>query len=199
MDDLLVVGGGPVGLATALHAARAGLTVSVLERRVGPVDKACGEGLMPAAVADLHDLGVAEELMRGGMPITGITYVSGHRQVTAPFSGGEGLGVRRTHLASVLAAAVARAGISVHHGTAVEVLPESRRVGVVEADGRARFARHVVAADGLHSPVRHLLGLDARPPRRPEGDRHGLRRHVRVAPWTSCVEVHWGALAEAYV
>lgn len=41
--DLLVVGAGPAGLATALHAARAGLDTAVWEQRAGIVDKACGE------------------------------------------------------------------------------------------------------------------------------------------------------------
>ncbi|MEO3938062.1 NAD(P)/FAD-dependent oxidoreductase [Dermatophilaceae bacterium Soc4.6] len=223
MDDLLVVGGGPVGLATALHAARAGLSVSVLERRKGLVDKACGEGLMPSAVAELHELGVGEAIARDGMPLTGIAYVSGRHRVEAPFSRGPGLGVRRTRLAAVLTDAVARAGIRTHHGTAVEVRRDDHGVVVVQREGvdstdhaedtehtehtehteytvyTEHTARYVVAADGLHSPVRHLLGLDAPPARPREGARHGLRRHVRVAPWTSRVEVHWGALAEAYV
>ncbi len=56
--DLLVVGGGPVGLATAIEAAQAGMSAAVLERRGSPVDKACGEGLMPSARASLHRLGV---------------------------------------------------------------------------------------------------------------------------------------------
>ena len=58
MRDLLVAGGGPVGLATALYAARAGLDVTVREPRAGVIDKACGEGLMPGALAALRDLGV---------------------------------------------------------------------------------------------------------------------------------------------
>ncbi len=56
--DVLVVGGGPVGLATAIGCALAGLSVSVAEPRDGPVDKACGEGVMPAAVRRLAALGV---------------------------------------------------------------------------------------------------------------------------------------------
>ena len=40
MIDLVIAGGGPAGLATAIHAARAGLEVVVIEQRAGPIDKA---------------------------------------------------------------------------------------------------------------------------------------------------------------
>jgi flavin-dependent dehydrogenase len=71
MIDVLVAGGGPAGLATAILGARAGLEVVVVERRRGPVDKACGEGLMPHAVTLLGSLGVDAP----GKPFHGITYV----------------------------------------------------------------------------------------------------------------------------
>lgn len=187
MRDLLVAGGGPVGLATALYAARAGLDVTVREPRAGTIDKACGEGLMPGALAALEDLGVEVE----GVPIDGIRYVDGHRSVDAPFRCGHGLGVRRTRLHAALLERVTEAGVTVEQ-TAVSRV-EQRSDGVV-VDGEP--VRHVVAADGLHSPVRRLLGLDAP---RARLRRYGQRVHLDCAPWTSMVEVHWAAAGEAYV
>ncbi|MFW5472884.1 NAD(P)/FAD-dependent oxidoreductase [Knoellia sp. CPCC 206450] len=194
MHDLLVVGGGPVGLATALYAVRSGLAVTVREPRAGIIDKACGEGLMPGALAALRDLGVEVE----GRPIDGIRYLDGRHAVDAPFASGPGLGVRRTRLHAALLDAV--------HAAGVEVVPRGvrkveQRDDDVLVDGEP--VRHVVAADGLHSPVRRMLGLDAARSgtrmRRPGLRRYGLRVHVDTAPWTSMVEVHWSPVGEAYV
>ena len=69
--DVLVVGGGPVGLAAAIEARLAGLSALVLEPRPGPVDKACGEGLMPGALGSLHRLGVDP----AGHPLAGLPLV----------------------------------------------------------------------------------------------------------------------------
>ncbi|HOW01391.1 MAG TPA: FAD-dependent monooxygenase, partial [Rhodoglobus sp.] len=68
--DVLVVGGGPVGLASAIEARLAGLTVALVEPRDGDVDKACGEGLMPGALPLLARLGVDPD----GMPLRGVSY-----------------------------------------------------------------------------------------------------------------------------
>lgn len=188
--DLVVVGGGPVGLVTALYAVRAGLEVVVLEPRDGIVDKACGEGLMPGALAALSGLGLDPP----GQVLRGITYTDGGRRVTADFRTGDGRGVRRTELHGCLLEAAARAGVDIRR-TRMRSLTQDDRWVTVVADGEIR-ASHVVAADGLHSPVRRTLGLqDTRPGRR----RYGLRQHFACAPWTDRVEVHWVPGGEAYV
>jgi len=187
MLDLVIAGGGPVGLATALYAARAGLAVSVFEPRTGVLDKACGEGLMPGALAALSDLGVEPD----GVPLLGIRYLAGDRCAEARFRGAPGRGVRRTTLHAALRTAVETVGIPVIHEAVTDV---SQDGGSVLVNGTR--ARYLVAADGLHSPTRRGLGLDAAGG---NARRFGLRSHVETAPWTDLVEVHWSGRAEAYV
>lgn len=189
MRDLIVVGGGPVGLAAGLYAARSGLDVVVVEPRSGTVDKACGEGLMPGAVLTLDELGIRPE----GMPLDGIRYVDGRRRVEARFRHGPGLGVRRTTLHAALLHAVLDAGIAIDQRKVTAIVQHADHVVV---DGEP--ARHVIGADGLHSTVRELAGL-ASTPRSATARRFGLRCHVETAPWTPYVEVHWAPTAEAYV
>lgn len=187
MIDLLVAGGGPAGLATALYGAKAGLEVVVIEKRCGPIDKACGEGLMPHAVAQLGRLGVDAP----GRPFYGISYLDGRRRVTASFRSGAGRGVRRTALHTAMFDAVTAAGVKVVHGQ----VGEFRQDAVSVRCGGLR-ARYLAAADGLHSPIRSSLGL-AMPSNALR--RWGIRRHFEIAPWSDNVEVHWSRGAEAYV
>jgi flavin-dependent dehydrogenase len=187
MIDLLVAGGGPAGLATAILGARAGLEVVVIERRHGPVDKACGEGLMPHAVALLQGLGVEAP----GKPFHGITYLDGRNRVTGRFRNGDGRGVRRTALHAALLQAATTAGVRIEHA---DVGPVSQNATSVHCNGF--HARYLAAADGLHSPIRAALGLaqSSGGPRR-----WGIRRHHLMSPWSDCVEVYWSDDAEAYV
>ncbi len=187
--DLLVVGGGPVGLGTALLGARAGLSVAVIEQRPDPVDKACGEGLMPGALQILAGIGVDPP----GRRFAGISYheANGRRSARAAFTAGAGRGVRRTALHAALADAADSAGVKrlIDRVDGIRQYPDR-----VEAAGVT--GGYLAAADGLRSVVSRQFGLQ-RPARlRP---RYGLRRHYVVRPWSDMVEVHWADGAEAYV
>jgi flavin-dependent dehydrogenase len=215
MIDVLVVGGGPAGLATAIGCAQAGLSVAVAEPRGAPLDKACGEGLTPAAIRRLAALGVDP----AGHPLRGIRYLDGHRQADALYRHQPGRGVRRTTLHAALLGRAAELGITV---LPVRVTALTQYPGHVTAAGIS--ARYLVGADGLQSRIRRSCAAAdpaaavsgtgdpvspggrsrpegrSRPGRaRDEADRYGLRRHYRLAPWTDLVEVYWSARSEAYI
>lgn len=194
--DVLVVGGGPVGLAAALEARRAGLSALVVEPRGTPVDKACGEGLMPRAVELLRRWDVDPD----GRPLAGIAYVRDDLRAEHRFAGSPGRGVRRTVLHAALAARAEAAGVDRLTARVGDLRQDAG--GVTAAGVRARW---LLGCDGLHSAVRRLARLEAparggpAAARSRSGRRFGVRRHYRVAPWTDLVEVHWGRHAEAYV
>lgn len=187
--DVLVVGGGPVGLACAIEARLAGRAVVVLEPRTGPVDKACGEGLMPGTLTALLRLGVDPP----GHPLAGISYRRDGAHVDHRFHA-PGRGVRRTALHTALRERADALGVE-HRAQRVHSVTLERDGAVV--DGIR--ARHVLACDGLHSTVTRLLDLEVPAAGRGRSRRYGVRRHHAVAPWSDLVEVHWTPHAELYV
>ena len=188
MDDVLVVGGGPAGLASAIHAAKRGMSVTVVDARTGPLDKACGEGLMPGAWREIHDLGAQ---IQRSHPFDGIRYIAGSQLAEGRFRKGPGHGVRRLELHRALSDRADALGVKrvTQRVGNIELQPDHVRVD-------RRQARWLVAADGLRSPIRRQLGLERRSywPRR-----YGVRQHFAIRPWSQHVEVHWSDVAEAYV
>jgi len=108
-----VVGGGPAGLAAAIAARRKGFSVAVVDAAVPPIDKACGEGLMPDALKALAELGV-EIPAATGVPFRGIRFLGEDVSFAADFPAGSGLALRRTALHQILADAAAQSGVELH-------------------------------------------------------------------------------------
>src|SRR5947209_2319240 len=99
--DVLIVGGGPAGLAASIALRQRGIDCTVVEARPPAIDKACGEGLMPDSRATLAKLGVNLSESDGHI-FRGIRFENAKHRVDAKFPDGEGLGVRRPHLHTLL-------------------------------------------------------------------------------------------------
>ena len=189
--DAVIVGGGPAGIATAIAAAQRGLRVVLIDSRKPPLDKPCGEGLLPEAVAALHHIGVSLDPALG-FPFAGIRFSDENSSVTARIGRGQALGLRRTALHRLLADRAREAGVSCLWGTRISHL-EARGV---RTDGRLIPYRFLIGADGQNSVVRQWARLG---PRRQKRTRFGFRRHYQISPWTEMVEVYWGRRCQLFV
>jgi geranylgeranyl reductase family protein len=177
--DVIVVGAGPAGAATAYHLAQAGVDVLLLEKAAFPRDKVCGDGLTPRAVKQLvgmgFDLDAPGWQKNKGLRIIG----AGHRlelpwpELTSfpPY----GAARARSDLDELLARHAQKAGARLHERTQVTgpVLDSSGRVVGVTArpldeDGRRAGdevtyrAPLVVACDGVSARLALALGLARR-------------------------------------
>jgi flavin-dependent dehydrogenase len=189
--DVFVVGGGPAGLAAAIAARDHGLGVMVADSAQPPIDKACGEGLMPDSLDVLARLGVSLEGCETGV-FRGIRFVGPESSVAAEFPRGRGLGIRRVLLHQLLVERAQKCDVEMLWGTHVSAIGEDG----VRVNGRKVVCRWIVGADGQNSHVRDWAGLSAGSGRT---QRIGLRQHFQLAPWSDHVEIYWGSHGQAYV
>jgi geranylgeranyl reductase family protein len=169
--EVLVVGGGPAGSATAALLARRGHDVLLLERAKFPREKPCAEYLSPGVVDVLERLGALDELLalQPARPLgmrVGTQRASFLVSYEAGSDGGRaGLGVPRPIFDQVLLDHARGCGARVQERSRVRgaMLESGRVVGVRVRDSAGETelrARFVVVADGLHSSVARSLGLD---------------------------------------
>ena len=159
--DVVIVGAGPAGTTAAITLARAGRSVQVFDKARFPRDKCCGDGLTTLALRELEHLGFDPATVPGWFPVDSAVLRSpSGREIRVPLVGDGTFAATapRRELDSALADLARSAGAQVHEGWAFESID----------DGVLRFtsgdtavevrAPHVIAADGMWSPVRKALG-----------------------------------------
>ena len=168
-------------MAAAIATRRKGFNVAVADAILPPADKACGEGLMPDALAALSELGVSIGAA-DSFPFRGIRFLDRRTAIQANFPTGCGRGVRRTTLHRMMIEQAEAVGVQLHWGA--------------KADLDAARCDWIIGADGENSLVRRWAGLDVRLRDR---RRFGFRLHYRIKPWTDHMELYRGRDCQVYV
>ncbi len=171
--DVIVVGAGPAGSATAYHLARAGHEVLLLEKTAFPREKVCGDGLTPRAVTALVAMGIDTSPEAGWLHNKGLRIIGGGMRLELPWPElashpSYGLVRPRSDFDDLLARQAVKAGAVLRENTTVTgpVLDRSGRItGVTtkaESGERTFHAPLVVAADGNSSRLSLAMGLEKR-------------------------------------
>jgi len=156
--------------------------VTVADAAQPPIDKACGEGLMPDSLDALRRLGVTLD-PEHSFSFHGIRFIGSGGRVAANFRRGHGIAMQRMRLHQAMIDRAEELGVKLRW-----------RTRVTGIDGIA--ACWIIGADGGNSLVRRCAGLDAA---QSESFRYGFRRHYRVPAWTDLVEVYWADQCQMYV
>jgi geranylgeranyl reductase family protein len=171
--DVIVVGAGPAGSATAAHLAQAGINVVLLEKSAFPREKVCGDGLTPRAVKQLIKLGIDTSTEAGWLHNKGLRILAGGMRVELPWpdlASFPDYGLVRTRLDfdQILARRAEKLGVALHEQTpATQPIVDDRDgrvVGIMAkpagSDREVAFkAPVIVAADGNSSRLSLALGL----------------------------------------
>jgi flavin-dependent dehydrogenase len=186
-----VVGAGPAGIVAAIAARSQGLRAVVLDARNPPIDKPCGEGILPQGVSALSALGISLP-QESSFSFKGIRFADQDHSARADFAGATGLSVRRVKLHELLVKHATEEGVEFRWGTRVT---EIDAAAVATSKERLSYD-WLIGADGQNSQVRKWAGLD---PRSARGKRFGFCSHFQVKPWTDVAEVHWARGCQIFI
>jgi len=189
-SDVAVIGSGPAGIATAIASALKGLRVILFDSRTPPIDKPCGEGLLPEAVKALGTLGIKLNSTLA-FQFSGLRFSDEFSSASAEITRGQAFGLRRVSLHQLLIDRAMELGVRFRWGARVTDFNSS---GVI-ASGEMFRCKWIVGADGQRSAVRRIARIGSRYTL----SRFGFRRHYKISPWANVVEVRWGHRCQMFV
>jgi flavin-dependent dehydrogenase len=197
--DVFIVGAGPAGLACAIACALKGLIVHVADAIEPPIDKACGEGLLPDALEALAALGldpIHDLNSNEAHPLQGIRFFGDHGAIAEATFSRPARGIRRTILHQFLLDRAISLGVHLHWEHSVQQIESTTQRVLVHTNRQTFRTRYLVGADGPRSRVANWASLTRAVLR---SRRVGLRQHYAIPPWSNFVEVYWSNDGQAYV
>jgi 2-polyprenyl-6-methoxyphenol hydroxylase-like FAD-dependent oxidoreductase len=165
--DVVVVGGGPTGLALTVGLLKAGVTVRIVDKAAGPATTSRALGLQPRGVEVLDRLGALSDLRQRAIPVDRVAVIANGRELAnlrvaqnTTLSGPRGLIISQAEIEAALRDRLADLGAHVEWGRGVAgVILGADGAGVRFDDGAQLDAQWVVGADGAHSVIRKVLGV----------------------------------------
>jgi 2-polyprenyl-6-methoxyphenol hydroxylase-like FAD-dependent oxidoreductase len=162
ISDVIVVGAGPTGLLLAGDLARAGVGVTVLERRAAGVSNLTRAfGVHARTLEELDARGLADDLVATGTPVSRLRLFGrvevGLDQLSTRFP--YVLMTPQYQTEKLLLRRAEALGVHFEHSVAVTGLTQDADRVTVATDNGPWEARYVVGTDGVHSAVREALGL----------------------------------------
>lgn len=144
--DVIIAGAGPAGSSAAIHLARSGLEVLLVEQKKFPRPKLCGEFISPECERHFQKLGVADAMNTSAPSLISETVFYSRRgqHVTVPsswFGGSAALGLSRAVMDEVLLRRAQACGVSVLEGATINepIIDHNTVLGVkAKAEGQER-------------------------------------------------------------
>ena len=179
ISDVIVIGAGPAGCASAIELSRNGLKVTLIDKAEFPRDKCCGDGLTTDALRILEEIGLKTEAIPNWNTITdAVLYSPKGRRAQLPLPNRQGqfaAVVPRLELDAELLKLAESSGVQVETPLSFSDITQGEDyVSVTATDGRILHARYVIAADGMWSSVRKVVGGGIK---RYRGDWHAFRQY----------------------
>ena len=167
--DVVVVGAGPVGLVAACELARRGVAFRIVDKLAAPTNESRAIAVMARSLDMFDRMGIGDELATAGVKSTSMRLMSGDSELAQVRFGGVDsafpytLLTAQTETERVLTGKLSRLGVTVERGVEIVDLMQDDtevRLSLRHADGSTEkvTTSWVVAADGAHSTVRHLIG-----------------------------------------